>query len=223
MQFESAGERFACALCFLQRSLVIQSLQLPHYGDMQLWLAQNPQCCPWAHRRLSFALPDVVTGQTVTLGSSGEKRGLLVMFICRHCPFVKHLEQALAQLGRDYAGKNVGIVAISSNDAERHPDDAPASLRQQAEQLGFTFPYLYDESQDIARAFDATCTPDFFLFDHDLKLVYRGQFDGSRPGNGIPVTGEDLRRALDALVAGQPVPTEQRASLGCNIKWKEAA
>ena len=167
-----------------------------------------------------FALPEVVTGKPVTTHAVTGPKGLLVMFICRHCPFVKHLERALAQLGRDYAGKGTGIVAISSNDAANFPDDAPESLAGQARDLGFTFPYLYDETQDVARAYDAACTPDFFLFDDGLKLVYRGQFDDSRPGNGIPVTGKDLRAAMDALLAGKPISPEQRPSIGCNIKWK---
>jgi thiol-disulfide isomerase/thioredoxin len=142
------------------------------------------------------------------------------MFICRHCPFVKHLEKSLAQLGHDYRGKGVGIVAISSNDAANYPDDAPESLAEQARVVGFNFPYLYDETQEVARAYDAACTPDFFLFDGGLKLVYRGQFDDSRPGSGVRVTGKDLRAALDALITGQPISPEQRASVGCNIKWK---
>ncbi|MBV8115526.1 MAG: thioredoxin family protein [Silvibacterium sp.] len=167
-----------------------------------------------------FALTDVVTGKQVTTQAVTGQKGLLVMFICRHCPFVKHLEKALAQLGRDYAGKGIGIVAISSNDADNYPDDAPESLAQQARDLGFSFPYLYDESQDVARGYDAACTPDFFLFDGGLKLVYRGQFDDSRPGNGIPVNGRDLRGAIDALLAGKPISPEQRPSIGCNIKWK---
>ena len=167
-----------------------------------------------------FALPDVVTGTQVTTQSDTGPKGLLVMFICRHCPFVKHLDKALAQLARDYAGKGIGIVAISSNDAKNYPDDAPESLAEQARNFGFTFPYLYDETQDAARAYDAVCTPDFFLFDGDLKLVYRGQFDDSRPGNGTPVTGSDLRGAMDALLQGRPISPEQRPSIGCNIKWK---
>jgi peroxiredoxin len=167
-----------------------------------------------------FSLPDVVSNKMVDRNLAAGPKGLLVMFICRHCPFVKHLEKALAQLGRDYQGKGIGIVAISSNDAVVYPDDAPDSLAAQARELGFPFPYLYDESQDIARAYDATCTPDFFLFDKDMKLVYRGQFDDSRPGSGIPVTGKDLRDAMDALLAGQPIHPVQKPSLGCNIKWK---
>jgi peroxiredoxin len=168
-----------------------------------------------------FALPDVVTKSEVSTHTAAGPKGLLVMFICRHCPFVKHLEKALAQLGHDYKGKGIGIVAISSNDAVNYPDDAPASLAQQAKTVGFNFPYLYDETQEVARAYDATCTPDFFLFDSALKLVYRGQFDASRPGNEIPVTGKDLRAALDAVIAGKPVNPGQHPSIGCNIKWKK--
>ena len=168
-----------------------------------------------------FVLKDVVTKHEMNTQNISGPKGLLLMFICRHCPFVKHLEKALAQLGHDYEGKGVGIVAISSNDAQNYPEDAPESLAQQAELLGFDFPYLYDETQEVARAYDATCTPDFFLFDGALKLVYRGQFDDSRPGNGIPVTGKDLRAALDAVIAGKTVSLDQHPSLGCNIKWKE--
>lgn len=167
-----------------------------------------------------FSLPDVLTGRNVSMKSVAGPKGLLVMFICRHCPFVKHLEKALAQLGRDYEGKGIGIVAISSNDAANYPDDAPQSLAAQAKKLGFLFPYLYDETQAIARSYDATCTPDFFLFNGGLKLVYRGQFDDSRPGNNAPVTGHDLRNAMNALIAGQPVHPVQKPSIGCNIKWK---
>jgi peroxiredoxin len=167
-----------------------------------------------------FTLKDVVTDHELSTQNASGPKGLLVMFICRHCPFVKHLEKSLAQLGHDYQGKGVGIVAISSNDAAGYPEDSPSSLAQQAKTLGFTFPYLYDETQAVARAYDATCTPDFFLFDSGLKLVYRGQFDASRPGNDIPVTGNDLRAALDAVIAGKPVSLEQRPSIGCNIKWK---
>ena len=167
-----------------------------------------------------FAIADVTSGTQVTLQSTRGPNGLLVMFICTHCPFVKHLETALAQLGRDYAGKGIGIVAISSNDAATYPDDSPQGLAQQARRLGFNFPYLYDETQQVARAYSATCTPDFFLFDGALKLVYRGRFDASRPGNQIPITGKDLRAALEAVIAGQPVDSAQHPSLGCNIKWK---
>jgi peroxiredoxin len=168
----------------------------------------------------AFVLKEVTTGKSLSLEDVRGEQGLLVMFICRHCPFVKHLEQGIAQLGREYRPKGIGIVAISSNDAIAFPEDAPESLKEQARELGFAFPYLYDETQDVARAYDAACTPDFFLFDRGLKLVYRGQFDDSRPGNSIPVTGQDLRAALEALLAGKPIPERQKPSLGCNTKWK---
>ena len=167
-----------------------------------------------------FRLPDVISGQTVSLESFAGKSGLLVMFICRHCPYVKHVQGELARLGRDYQSLNFGIVAITSNDVEHYPEDAPESIKSMAQELGFTFPFCYDESQAVAKAYGASCTPDFFLFDSDRKLVYRGQLDDSRPANALPVTGRDLRAALDALLAGQPVSQEQKPSLGCNIKWK---
>jgi len=169
-----------------------------------------------------FALKEVRDNQVHTTESLIGPKGLLVMFICCHCPFVKHVEQQLAQLGLDYRNSGVGIAAISSNDAENYPDDAPASLAEQALKLGFVFPYLYDETQEVARAYDATCTPDFFLFDAAGELVYRGQLDSSRPGSDIPVTGRDLRAALKAVIAGEPVSPEQRPSIGCNIKWKDS-
>ncbi len=152
--------------------------------------------------------------------------GLLVMFICVHCPYVKHVEEELARIGREYEGK-IGMVAISSNDIEEYPQDGPEEMKKQAERLGFRFPYLFDESQEVARAYDAACTPDFFLFDGGMKLVYRGQLDDSRPrrpsggGNDIPVTGKDLRAAMDAVIAGKRPDTNQRTSIGCNIKWKQ--
>lgn len=167
-----------------------------------------------------FALPDVVTGKTIRRDDIRGQNGLLVMFICTHCPYVKHIEKALAQLGADYSGR-LGIVAISSNDAENYPDDSPAGLKEQAQRLGFKFPYLYDESQAVAHAYDAACTPDIYLFDKDLELVYRGQFDESRPANGVPVTGRDLRSAMDAVLRGDKPGSDQKASIGCNIKWKQ--
>ena len=166
-----------------------------------------------------FALTDVVSGKTVRRDDFRGQKGLLVMFICTHCPYVKHIEKGLAQLGSDYAGK-IGIVGISSNDAENYPDDSPQGLKAQAQRLGFKFPYLYDESQSVARAYDAACTPDIFLFDKDFKLAYRGQFDSARPGNNVPVTGQDLRTALDAVLRGEKPSGDQKASIGCNIKWK---
>jgi len=168
-----------------------------------------------------FSLTDAVTGKTVTRDDARGKKALLVMFICTHCPYVKHVEKGLGALGSDYAGQPLSIVAISSNDVTTHPADSPAGLKQQAELLGFAFPYLYDETQEVAHAYKAACTPDFFLFDGDFCLVYRGQFDASRPGSEIPVTGKDLRAAIDLVLADKPVPEDQRPSLGCNIKWKE--
>jgi peroxiredoxin len=168
-----------------------------------------------------FALPSVISENIVRLDDfRGTVDALVVMFICAHCPYVKHIEAGLGAFGRDYQQKPVGIVAISSNDAIAHRDDAPEYLAKQAEQCGFTFDYLYDESQDVARAYEAACTPDIYLFDDEMRLVYRGQFDASRPGSGIPVTGEDLRAAVDAVLSGEPVSTDQKPSIGCNIKWK---
>jgi peroxiredoxin len=167
-----------------------------------------------------FNLPDVVTGQRVSLASFQDKKALLVMFICRHCPFVKHVQDELARIGSDYADSDAGIVAISSNDAEEHPADAPDSLKEMATELGFVFSFCYDEDQSVAKAYTAACTPDFFLFDRSRRLVYRGQLDDSRPDSGIPVTGRDLRAALDAVLADRPIENDQRASIGCNIKWK---
>jgi peroxiredoxin len=168
-----------------------------------------------------FSLVDVVSGKTLTRDEVSGARGLLVMFLCAHCPFVQHVNQELGRLGRDYAGRGIGIVAISSNDADTFPDDSPSGLRRQAEEQGFQFPYLFDESQDVGQAYQAACTPDFFLFNADKNLVYRGQLDGSRPGNGVAVDGRDLRAAMDQVLAGKPVAIEQQPSIGCNIKWKQ--
>ena len=167
-----------------------------------------------------FQLPDVVSGETISLSTFTGKKALLVMFICRHCPFVKHIQAQLAQLGKDYVNRDLGMVAISANNVATHPDDAPEKLKEMAQELSFIFPFCYDESQEIAKAYTAACTPDFFLFDADQKLVYRGQLDDSRPSNGKAVTGEDLRAALDAVLGGQVINSEQKPSIGCNIKWK---
>lgn len=167
-----------------------------------------------------FQLPDVVSGDIISLKSLDPKQGLLVMFICQHCPFVKHIQGELAKIGQDYAEKPINIVAISSNDVENYPDDSPEKLSEMAVNLGFKFPICYDETQEIAKAYTAACTPDFFLFDRDFRLVYRGQLDESRPGNDQPVTGKDLRAALDGVIAGQDLSAEQKPSIGCNIKWK---
>jgi thiol-disulfide isomerase/thioredoxin len=167
-----------------------------------------------------FALPDAVSGRTIHLADFAGKQGLLVMFLCPHCPYVKHIQHGLAPLLQEYRSQPLGIVAISSNDVAQFPEDSPEGLRQSALDLGFDFPYCYDESQEVAKAYQAACTPDFFLFDDSRHLVYRGQFDSSRPKNTEPVTGADLRAALDAVLAGQPISAEQRPSIGCNIKWK---
>lgn len=167
-----------------------------------------------------FKLPDVRGQRDYSVSDFNDKKGLLVMFICRHCPYVKFIKEELGRLDRDYAGGNVALVAISSNDASTYPDDSPDSLARFAAEEGYSFPLLYDESQQTARAFGAECTPDFFLFDQNRELVYRGQLDDSRPGNSIPVDGRDLRAALDALLAGTAIPADQKASIGCNIKWK---
>jgi peroxiredoxin len=166
-----------------------------------------------------FKLPDT-NGKTVSPADFKDKAALLVIFMCNHCPYVIHIRAGLAQLARDYLPKRVAIVGINSNDAANYPDDSPAKMREEVKSAGYLFPYLHDESQAAAKAYRAACTPDIFLFDRGRRLVYRGQFDASRPGNGIPVTGKDLRAALDAVLAGKPTSELQVASIGCNIKWK---
>lgn len=166
-----------------------------------------------------FKLPDT-TGKIISLADFKDKAALLVIFMCNHCPYVVHIRAGLSQLARDYAAKNASIVGISSNDAKNYPADSPAKMKEEVKSAGYIFPYLYDETQAVAKAYRAACTPDIFLFDKDRKLVYRGQFDASRPGNNTPVTGKDLRAALAAVLNGQPVPEKQIASIGCNIKWK---
>ncbi len=166
-----------------------------------------------------FRLPDP-GGKQFSFDDFAAAPGLLVMFICNHCPYVKHVRSGLAAFARDYRAQGLAIVGINSNDIANYPDDSPAKMKEEIAAAGYTFPYLYDETQEAAKAYGAACTPDFFLYDRSRKLVYRGQFDDSRPGNGIPVTGKDLRAACDAVLAGKPVPAEQRPSIGCNIKWK---
>jgi len=166
-----------------------------------------------------FRLADA-TGKTYTLADFQSAPALLVIFMCNHCPFVKHVASGLADLAREYQARGVAVVGINSNDFRQFPDDAPDKMLEEIRARGYTFPYLVDESQEVAKAYHAACTPDFFVFDKDRKLVYRGQMDGSRPGNNVPVTGSDLRAALEAVLAGRPVPPDQKPSLGCNIKWK---
>jgi peroxiredoxin len=167
-----------------------------------------------------FALPDAASGKLVRLEDFAGAPGLLVAFLCNHCPYVKHILDGFVDFAREYGARGLGIVAICSNDASSYPEDAPAEMAKLARARGFPFPYLVDESQAVARAYEAACTPDLFLFDSDGRLVYRGQFDASRPGGKAPVTGADLRAAADALLAGRPIPAEQIASMGCSIKWK---
>ncbi len=167
----------------------------------------------------SFSLPDT-DGNTVSLDDFKDSPALLVAFICNHCPFVKLIREELARLGKEYQGKGAGIVGISPNDVEKYADDSPEKMKEEAALAGYTFPYLFDETQEVAKAYRAACTPDFFLFDRDKKLVYRGQLDSSRPGNDVVPNGEDLRKALDAVLDGQPLSEDQKPSIGCNIKWK---
>lgn len=171
-------------------------------------------------RAPDFELPDAVTGRTVSRGELQGAPALLVMFICNHCPYVKHVRSVLASLTRDYQAKGVAVVGINSNDFHAYPDDSPAKMKEEAASAGYTFPYLVDENQNVAKAYQASCTPDFFLFDRDHRLAYRGQLDGSRPSNGVAPSGADLSAALDAVLSGRAPSADQKPSLGCNIKWK---
>jgi thiol-disulfide isomerase/thioredoxin len=183
-------------------------------------MAKTPSTMvPLGTRAASFRLPDT-TGRMVQPDDFADAPGLLVMFICNHCPFVQHLHEGLAKFGREFQAKGLAIVAINSNDVQTYPEDRPEKMIEEKRKFGYVFPYLYDETQSVAKAYKAACTPDFFLYDRARKLVYRGQFDDSRPGNGQAVTGADLRAAANAVLSGLPVPEEQRPSIGCNIKWK---
>jgi len=175
---------------------------------------------PLGSKAPAFHLPET-GGGTVSLDDLRDAPVLLVMFLCNHCPYVKHVQHELARLAKEYQAKRVGVVGISANDVTTHPEDSFERMADEKKAVGYTFPYLYDESQEVAKAYQAACTPDFFVFDRDRSLVYRGQLDGSRPGNGLPVTGQDLRAALDAALEGKPVSDDQKPSMGCNIKWKE--
>lgn len=168
----------------------------------------------------NFELLDTVSDSKKSLQNIQGEKATVIMFICNHCPYVKHLNKGMADLAKAYTAKGVGFVGISSNNIVTHPDDSPDKMKVNAAEQGFIFPYLYDETQEIAKAYDAACTPDFYVFGKDLKLAYRGQFDDSRPGNGKPVTGNDIKVAIDALLNNQPLPEKQIPSIGCNIKWK---
>lgn len=182
-------------------------------------VAVNSTMLPLGTKAPDFRLPDT-TGKLVTVKDFEKSHALMVIFMCNHCPYVKHIRAGLAQLARDYVSRRVAVVGISSNDAKNYPADSPKMMAEEAKSAGYIFPYLYDESQEVAKSYRAACTPDIYIFDSEQRLAYRGQFDDSRPGNGVPVTGKDVRAALDALLAGKPVPPNQKASIGCNIKWK---
>ena len=182
-------------------------------------VAVNSTMLPLGTKAPDFRLPDT-SGKMVSLPDFSGASALLVVFMCNHCPYVKHIRSGLAQFARDYQPRGVQVVGINSNDVANYPADSPAKMAEEAKAAGYIFPYLYDETQAVAKAYRAACTPDFYLFDQAQRLVYRGQFDDSRPGNGLPVTGKDLRAALDALLEGKPVSARQTPSIGCNIKWK---
>lgn len=185
-------------------------------------MAQTPSAMlALGTKAFPFSLPDTVTGKVMSLARLKSDKATVIMFICNHCPYVKHVQNELVRLAHEYKAKGVSFIAINSNDAVQYPDDSAQRMKEVAEQLGYPFPYLYDESQEIARKYQAACTPDFYIFDKELLLVYRGQLDDSRPGNNIPVNAKDIRGALDNLLKGKPINPEQRASVGCSIKWKK--
>ncbi|MBT8303725.1 MAG: thioredoxin family protein [Bacteroidia bacterium] len=184
-------------------------------------MAQTPSnMLPLGTKAPDFSLLDTLSGQTMNLRDMKGDNGTVIMFICNHCPFVKHVNSEVSQMAKDYIESGVKFIAISSNDVENYPQDGPNLMKENAKSEGYIFPYLYDESQEVAKAYEAACTPDFYLFDEQLELVYRGQLDDSRPGNGVPVTGNDLRLAIDSILNNQSVSTSQKPSIGCNIKWK---
>ena len=183
--------------------------------------ATESNMMPLGAKAPDFNLPDTISGINKSLKELRSDKATVVMFICNHCPFVKHVQKGLVKLTNEYIPKGISFIAISANDVETYPEDSPQRMKEVAKQLGYPFPYLYDESQAIARAYGAACTPDFYIFDKDMKCVYRGQMDDSRPSNDIPVTGKDIRAALDAILADKPVNPEQKPSIGCSIKWKK--
>lgn len=175
---------------------------------------------PLGTKAPDFKLTDAVSGKALGLDELKSDKATVVMFICNHCPYVKHVQKGLVELANDYIPKEVSFIAINSNDVAKYPEDSPANMKSVALKLGYPFPYLFDETQEVARAYDAACTPDFYVFDADVKLVYRGQMDDSRPSNGKPVTGKNMRETLDRILSGKPVDPDQVPSIGCNIKWK---
>ena len=184
-------------------------------------MARTPSVMiPLGSKANDFLLPDTKTGTPVSLSKAKGNKGTVIMFICNHCPFVKHVNAELVRIANDYSGKGFSFISISSNDAQQYPEDGPDAMKKVASELKYPFPYLYDELQDVAKAYQAACTPDFFIYDKDLNLVYRGQLDSSRPGNDIPLTGKDMRAALDNIINNKPVSEDQIPSIGCNIKWR---
>jgi thiol-disulfide isomerase/thioredoxin len=175
---------------------------------------------PLGTKAPDFTLLDTISNKTVSLQTLKSDKATVIMFICNHCPFVKHIQTTLAEMARAYQAKDIRFIAINSNDVANYPDDSPDNMQREAKKWGYTFPYLFDETQEVAKAYQAACTPDFFVFDHNLQCVYRGRFDDSTPGNGRPVTGDDLRGALDAVLTGKAIDSHQQPSIGCNIKWK---
>jgi peroxiredoxin len=212
-------ERKECATRSYEK--VVKFLFDKRHGPFQspLMVAVNSTMLPLGTKAPDFELPDT-NGKMVSPADFKTASALLVIFMCNHCPYVKHIRAGLAQLARDYMSRGVAIVGISSNDVDNYPQDSPKKMAEEAKSAGYVFPYLYDETQEVAKAYRAACTPDIFLFDGEQRLTYRGQFDDSRPGNGVPVTGKDVRAALDALLSGKAVAPNQKASIGCNIKWK---
>ncbi|RKQ50181.1 peroxiredoxin [Roseivirga pacifica] len=184
-------------------------------------MARTPSnMLPLGTQAPDFSLFDTISGKKVSLNELKSNKATVILFICNHCPFVKHVDAGIVALAKDYQAKGVAFIAISSNDVQNYPQDGPDLMKEEAEKVGYSFPYLYDETQAVAKAYDAACTPDFYIFDAEMKCAYRGQLDGSRPGNGVPVTGSDMRAALDEILDGKPVSAQQIPSLGCNIKWR---
>lgn len=203
--------------CFSLRSSSTQTLK--NSSNQKMALTES-NMLPLGTAAPDFNLPDTVSGKNISLDDVATDKATVVMFLCNHCPYVIHVNEEIVRLANDYAAKGVGFVAISSNDVENYPADSPEKMKVHAEQEGYSFPYLYDESQEVARAYDAACTPDFYVFDGERKLAYRGRLDDSRPNSGTPLTGRDLRAAIDAVLTGEEVPAVQYPSAGCNIKWK---
>lgn len=183
--------------------------------------ATESKMIPLGTKAPSFSLYDVVSDRILSLDELKSNVATVIMFICNHCPFVKHINKKLVEISNYYIEKGISFIGINSNDIENYPEDSPENMKKQAIELGYKFPYLFDETQDVAKAYDAACTPDFYVFDKNMELVYRGQFDDSRPGNNIQVTGKDLSAALEALINNQPIDHNQKPSIGCNIKWKK--